>query len=111
MEAEASRGHEFADTVHRVLSNRYRRRILEYLGGEGVATFDELVERLVDDAPEPAAPDCEQIEIELDHEHLPLLVETDVITYDGDRIALTPQGQTTAEVGQIVEKCLDERRA
>lgn len=111
MESEAPPDREFADTVHRILANRHRRRILQYLDGEVSATVDELVDRLAEEGPEPASPDDRRIEIELDHNHLPLMADTGTIEYDDGtgRVALTSRGRTAAEVRRLAARRLEER--
>lgn len=111
MESETPKDCEFVDAVHRILANRQRRRILQYLDGEGSATVDELVDRLAEGGPEPASSDDRRIEIELDHNHLPLMADTGTIEYDDGtgRVTLTSRGRTAAEVRRLTARRLEGR--
>lgn len=112
MESEASQDREFAGTVHRILANRHRRRILQYLDGGGSATVDELVDRLAEDGSDPTSAEYRRIEIELDHNHLPLMADTGTIEYDdAGRVALTSRGRTAADVRRLADRRLEEWRS
>lgn len=75
------------DQLYRALVSTRRRRLLYSLLAEGETTIDQLATTLAGwDATETDAmtrPDeYEQIVVELDHKHLPLLADTGLIAYD-----------------------------
>lgn len=98
------------ETVHRVLADPQRRRLLRYLGHEdGTATVTELAERLSGAEREGNASD--RTRIRLHHVHLPMLAAAGVVDHDEDRVAITPRGRMMDEVSRIAEDHVDEGRA
>ena len=69
-----------------LLSNRRRRTIIRILSGEEVVlSVDELVDRIADHEFEnPSNEDRRAIRLTLYHNHLPRLVDGDVVTFDTD---------------------------
>lgn len=87
------------DWVFRVLADSRRRFVLAYLidTEDGTATFDELVDAVVEAETHSPAIDRETVAIPLDHHHLPLLDEKGLIEYERDRGVV----QTTDRAGQV----------
>lgn len=75
------------DWLFRALSDSRRRFVLAYLldTENGAATFDELVDAVVEAETHSPAPGRESVAISLDHHHLELLAEKGLIEYERDR--------------------------
>lgn len=75
------------DEVFQLLGNQMRRELLVYLEGrDGKASLDELVEYLstaIDNHHPPVgAPPRDDVEIKLQHMHLPKLVDAGIVEYE-----------------------------
>lgn len=85
------------DVFFRSLANSRRRFVLSYLlddSGES-ATFEELVDGVVDAETDSPSPDRGSVEITLDHNHLPMLSELGLIEYDRGQGVVTTTGRTS----------------
>lgn len=76
------------DDLFRALGNPKRRRVLGYLFGRGEATFEELVDVLVgwvaSEGVVVGPDERRRLEIELYHDHLPLLADSGLVSYDSE---------------------------
>ena len=88
------------DWLFRTLADGRRRVGLAYLldTENGAATFDELVDGVVEAETHSPAPDREAVALSLEHQHLPLLEEKGLIEYERDRGVV----RTTDRTGQVV---------
>lgn len=75
------------DSLFRVLADSRRRVVLAYLldTEDGAATFDELVEAVVQAETHFPTPERESVAISLDHHHLTRLAETGLVEYERDQ--------------------------
>lgn len=72
------------DQVFKLLGNRRRRRIIGYLHEtvDNSATFDELVDSVVEDETNSPRPDEHSVAADLHHVHLPMLDDVGIGDYD-----------------------------
>lgn len=72
------------DACLTLVADSRRRYIIQYLRSEtdGTARFKELVDRLAGERDDCQNPDPGQLAIELQHNHLPMLVDHGVVEYD-----------------------------
>lgn len=87
------------DWLFRALADGRRRIVLAHLldTEDGGATFDDLVDAVVEAETHSPATELESVAISLDHHHLPLLAEKGLVEYERDRGMV----ETTDRTGQV----------
>ena len=91
------------DRYFRSLADGHRRRVLSHLihGSDGSSTVEELVDGVVDAAPDTPRPDRRSVEITLAHVHLPMLANQGLIEYDRERDVVSATDLTEQMVPYI----------
>lgn len=99
--------HPEVERVFSSLTARRRRVILDYLleAEGGRATFDELVDHVVEANARSPSPDREAVATSLHHTHLPKLADGGLVHYDSERGSI----ETTGAIG-LAEPVLEFAR-
>lgn len=99
--------HPGVDRVFSSLAAQRRRLVLDYLldAEAGRASFDELVDHVVEADTRSPSPDREAIATSLHHTHLPKLADGGLIHYDSERGSI----ETTGAIG-LAEPVLEFAR-
>lgn len=86
--------HPEVDGVFSSLAARRRRLVLDYLldAEGGRATFDELVDHVIEAETRSPSPDREGVTTTLHHTHLPKLADGGLIRYDSERGSIETAG-------------------
>ncbi|MFC4448347.1 DUF7344 domain-containing protein [Halorussus aquaticus] len=89
------------ETAFDLLSNEYRRAIVDVLDETGPVSRQQLTTRLLARGVGPAdasdRPTRRRLRIALHHNHLPRLADAGVLTYDDERVAPTSELDATVE--------------
>ncbi|MFB6163619.1 MAG: hypothetical protein ABEJ31_00505 [Haloarculaceae archaeon] len=91
------------DSLCRCLGDARRRYVLEYLhdSEDGTASFDALVDYVVEREVSAGAPDRQTVAIDLHHVQLPLLVDHGMVGFDAE--SETVRDRSPTEMAAMVE--------
>lgn len=82
-----------------VLAHPVRRAVIDVLADEGgSASLGTVLDRVA----ERTARDRDRLAVVLHHRHLPKLTDGGAVDREGDRLRMTPGGETAASLTQIV---------
>ncbi|WP_227380685.1 DUF7344 domain-containing protein [Haladaptatus halobius] len=95
------------DTAFELLTNAYRRHILYYFhdGETKIATLDDLCKHLQNTLDEDSSE--HQIHLRLHHQHLPKLVDHNVLEYDVRSETVRYRGESRLEALLVIARRLE----